>query len=71
MATARLKTSKNKNGKSKNFGHTVAMTFERETKGTFLYKADDGNEAPVTGMYIRKMDRVRKDVPDTITVTVE
>ena len=70
MATARLRTGKNKNSK-KNFGHTVPMTFERETKGTFLYKADDGNEAPVTGMYIRKMDRTRKDVPDTITVTVE
>jgi len=44
---------------------TIKMTKGRETKGTHVYKADDG---PITSLYIRK-DGL-KDAPESITVTV-
>jgi hypothetical protein len=50
----------------------IKMTKVRETKGTFVYEADD-DTMPVTGIYFKKagVDKVGGTAPEKITVTVE
>ena len=47
---------------------TVAMSYSKETPGTFVFAADEP-DAPITTIYIRKA--AMKVAPKTIRLTVE
>lgn len=47
---------------------TVEMTLSKQTKGTFVYSADD-DDAAVTTVYVRKSG-FTSDPPDEITLTI-
>jgi len=62
MATAAKKTS------AKTI--KVPMTFERSTKGTHVFTAEDEN-APIPTLYVRKSGFDNGTPPESVTVTIE
>ena len=53
----------------KGFGFEEAMTFKKETKGTFVYVSDDEDEPRIPTLYIRKNGA--KKAPKRIVVKVQ
>jgi hypothetical protein len=52
---------------AKKFGIEVEMTLERDTKGTYVYKAE--GDVAVTSLYIQR-SHMSDGAPDTITVSI-
>lgn len=46
------------------------LKFERDTKGTNVYKNDD-DDAPIPSLYIKKTAFGKKDPPKSITVEIK
>lgn len=47
----------------------IKMNLERDTKGTFVYKAED-DDAAITSVYVKKAG-VKGDAPKSITLDIK
>jgi hypothetical protein len=69
IATGEIKMAKAATVKkaAKKTAIEVEMTLERDTKGTFVYKAE--GDVAVTGLYVQR-SHMPDGAPPTITVTI-